>query len=190
MLFRSAFPRRRLDAEELRDTLLALSGELDRAPGTGHPFPAENTWAFTQHNPFKAVYDSPKRSVYLMAQRIQRHPFLTLFDGADTSASTPARGASTVPTQALWFLNNPFVHARAEALAKRLLAQPDDTQRLALAYRLCLQRAPTDAEAQAASAFLAAYQNELGIPADQRPLAAWSAYSRVLLSSNELLHLD
>ncbi len=186
----SAFPRRRLDAEELRDTLLALSGELDRAPGTGHPFPAENTWAFTQHNPFKAVYDSPKRSVYLMAQRIQRHPFLTLFDGADTSASTPARGASTVPTQALWFLNNPFVHARAEALAKRLLERPDDTQRLALAYGLCLQRAPTDAETQSASAFLAAYQNELSIPADQRPFAAWSAYARVLLSSNELLHLD
>jgi hypothetical protein len=187
----SAFPRRRLDAEELRDTFLALSGELDRAPGAGHPFPAENTWTFTQHNPFKAVYDSPKRSVYLMAQRIQRHPFLALFDGADTNASTPARGASTVPTQALWFLNNPFVHARAEAFAKRLLALPDDTQRLAFAYRLCLQRTPTDAEAQSASAFLAAYQNELAdLPADQRPLAAWSAYARVLLSSNELLHLD
>ncbi len=187
----TSFPRRRLDAEELRDTLLALSGELDRAPGAGHPFPAEDTWSFSQHNPFKAVYDSQKRSVYLMTQRIQRHPYLALFDGADTNASTPSRSASTVPTQALWFLNNPFVHARAEAFAKRLLPLPDDTQRLALAYRLCLQRAPTDAESQSASAFLAAYQAELtNLPPDQRPLAAWSAYSRVLLSSNELLHLD
>ncbi len=182
---RSDFPVRRLDAEELRDTILALAGELDREPGAGHPFPEEKTWTFTQHNPFKAVYDSRKRSVYLMTQRIQRHPFLTLFDGADTNASTPARAASTVPTQALWFLNNPFVHARAEAFAKRLLAQPDDTQRLALAYRLTLQRTPTDAESQSASGFLAAYRSE-----SASDLTAWSAYSRVLLSRNELLHID
>ena len=181
----ATFSRRRLDAEEIRDTLLALSGDLDRTPGAGHPFPAENTWGFTQHNPFKAVYDSPKRSVYLMAQRIQRHPFLTLFDGADTNASTALRSASTVPTQALWSLNNPFVHARAESLAKRLLAQPDDPQRLALAFRVCFQRTPTDHEAQSASAFLTAYQTE-----GASPLAAWSAYARVLLASNELLTLD
>ena len=181
----SPFARRRLDAEELRDTLLALTGELERTLGTGHPFPSENTWAFTQHNPFKAVYDSPKPSIYLMTQRIQRHPFLSLFDGADTSASTAARSASTVPTQALWFLHDPFVHARAGPLAARLLTQPDDTHRLTLAYRLCLQRAPTDAEAQSARAFLAAYRNEGATAA-----AAWTAWARILLSSNELLHLD
>ena len=46
------------------------------------------TWNFTQHKPFKAVYETDRRSVYLMTQRIQRHPFLALFDGADTNAST------------------------------------------------------------------------------------------------------
>ena len=45
-------------------------------------------WDFTQHNPFKAVYETNRRSVYLMTQRIQRHPFLALFDGPDTNAST------------------------------------------------------------------------------------------------------
>lgn len=191
------FERRRLDAEELRDTLLALSGELDRVPGAGHPFPAENTWGFTQHAPFKAVYDSSKRSVYLMTQRIQRHPFLGLFDGADTNTSTAVRGTSTVPTQALFFLNNPFFHARSEALARRMLALPDDTQRIAFAYRLCFQREPSEAEIKRAKNLVAAYQTELASAsatsvqsAERRTLAAWSALARVLLGSNELLYLD
>jgi hypothetical protein len=184
------FSRRRLDAEEIRDTYLALAGELDRTPNTGHPFPDDETWAFSQHNPFKALYDSPKRSVYLMTQRHQRHPFLTLFDGADTKASTPQRNASTVPTQALWFLNDSFFHARAESFARRLLAEPE-AQRLAFAFRLCLQRPPTAAEIQSASAFLAAYAGEnTNVPASQCALASWSAYSRVLLSCNEVLYLD
>ncbi len=179
------FPRRRLDAEEIRDTYLALAGELDRTPNTGHPFPDDEFWAFTQHKPFKAIYDSPKRSVYLMAQRIQRDPFFSLFDGADTNASTPVRSASTVPTQALYFMNDPSFHAQAESFAKRCIVQADDTQRLALAYRICLQRQPTDVENESACAFLAAYQRE-----SQSRTTAWSAYCRVLLSCNEMLYLD
>ncbi len=73
-----------------------------------------------------AVYDHNRRSVYLMTQRIKRHPFLALFDGADTSSSTGTRYTTTVPTQALFFLNDPFVHARAASLAARLLKLPDD----------------------------------------------------------------
>lgn len=103
----SFFLRRRLTAEELRDTLLHLSGNLDRTPGGPHPFPPESNWGFTQHTPFKAVYDHQHRSVYLMVQRTQRHPFLALFDAGDPNASTPVRNQSTVPTQALYFLNDP-----------------------------------------------------------------------------------
>ena len=69
-----------------------------------------------------AVYDHDKRSVYLMTQRIKRHPFLALFDGADPNATTAERSTTTVPTQALFFLNDPFVHAKAERCAARLLA--------------------------------------------------------------------
>ena len=185
------FPRRRLDAEEIRDTYLALAGELDRTPNYGHPFPSEDLWAFSQHDPFRGIYDSPKRSVYLMVQRHQRHPFLSLFDGADPNSSTAQRNASTVPTQALWFLNAPFFHDRAEAFAMRLFSQRDDAQRLALAYRLCLQRTPTELEARSATAFLAAYSREnTGAPARECAHASWSAYARVLLSCNELLYLD
>lgn len=184
-LAEGGFPRRRLDAEEIRDTFLSLAGELDRTPNCGHPFPHEDLWAYSQHLPFKDVFDSQKRGVYLMAQRLQRHPFLSLFDGPDSNASTAVRSASTVPTQALWFMNNPFAHARAESLANRLAWLPDDEHRLAFAYRLCLQRAPTESETRIATNFLATYQKE-----NQSAFAAWSAWSRILLSSNELLHLD
>ena len=84
------FARRRLTAEELRDTLLAATGELDRTPGESHPFPPESSWSFTQHGPFAAEYDTPKRSVYLMQKRNRRARFFALFDGADPNASTPS----------------------------------------------------------------------------------------------------
>ncbi|MGH9847229.1 MAG: PSD1 and planctomycete cytochrome C domain-containing protein, partial [Blastocatellia bacterium] len=106
----SSFPRRRLDAEAIRDTLLVLGGNLDTTPAGPHPFPPQSEWKFTQHRPFRAVYDSERRSVYLMTQRIQRHPYLAIFDGADPSASTPVRTTSTTPLQALYLLNDAFVH--------------------------------------------------------------------------------
>src|SRR6185295_12271 len=145
--------RRRLDAEEIRDALLVAAGELDRRPGEGHPFPPEKAWKFTQHAPFKAVYESNRRSVYLMPQRIQRHPFLALFDGPDTNASTAQRETSTVPTQALYFMNDKFFHARSEALAKRLLLLEPD-RRAEAAHRICFQRPATDSERNRASAFI------------------------------------
>jgi hypothetical protein len=183
------FPSRRLEAEEIRDTLLALSGELDRESGEGHPFPPE-TATFTQHTPFKAIYESRKRSVYLMTQRIQRHPFLALFDGPDTNASTAERGLSTVPTQALFFMNDPFFHAAAEAFSKQLLKSPA-AGRVRLAHRLCFQREPSESERADAVQFLEAYRAELNdLGPEQRDLAAWSAYARTLLASNELLYLD
>src|SRR6185295_562315 len=136
--------RRRLDAEEIRDSLLATSQDLDRSPGAGHPFPPENQWKFTQHNPFKAVYDSNRRSVYLMTQRIQRHPFLSLFDGPDTNASTPTRTTSTTSLQALFLMNDPFVHGQARKFAARLLAErSDDAGRIERAFLLAFNRSPT-----------------------------------------------
>jgi hypothetical protein len=94
-----AFPRRRLDAESIRDTLLVLGDNLDRSMGEAHPFPPQKDWDFTQHKQFRAVYDTNRRSVYLMTQRIQRHPFLAIFDGPDTGASTASRGTSTTTLQ-------------------------------------------------------------------------------------------
>ncbi|MBV9122031.1 MAG: PSD1 domain-containing protein, partial [Planctomycetes bacterium] len=114
------FPRRRLDAEEIRDAMLAVSGALDRSMGGPHPFPPEQTWRYTQHKAFVAVYDTNRRSVYLMQQRLKRHPLLEVFDGADPSTTTPQRLNSPSPLQALFLMNSPFAHTQADRFASRV----------------------------------------------------------------------
>ncbi|MFM8282116.1 MAG: DUF1553 domain-containing protein [Planctomycetaceae bacterium] len=178
----SHMPRRRLTAEELRDSLLAVAGALDTTPAEAHPFPPEASWTFTQHAPFVAVYETPKRSAYLMVQRQRRHPFLALFDGADPNASSPRRETSTVPTQALWFLNDSFFHAQAAGLAHRTADHPDPAGRVERMFRLALGRSPDAAERDGLLALMA--------DGDPQSEAAWEARARVILASNEFLHVD
>ena len=186
------FPRRRLSAEEIRDSILSVSGELDSTAAREHPFPSPISWGFSQHGPFNAVYDHKKRSVYLMTQRLKRHPFLALFDGADPNASTADRLGTTVPTQALFFLNDPMIHTKSENWAIRLqVVSPTDSGRVEQAYRHAFGRLPTETERAEASDFLLAYRTELALSnidsADQRVLAA---YLRTLFGSNEFLYVD
>jgi acetyl esterase/lipase len=176
------FARRRLTAEELRDSLLAVSGQLDLTPAEGHPFPPEATWNFTQHDPFNAMYETNRRSAFLMVQRQRRHHFLSLFDGADPNASTPGRQATTVPTQALYFINDGFFHAQAEKFAAGLTHLASDDKRITHAYRTLFQREPSAPERERWKCFLTAY------PASAAE--AQAALARVLLASNEFLHID
>jgi hypothetical protein len=172
--------RRRLTAEEIRDAILAASGTLDRTRGKEHPFPHPSKWQFTQHAPFGAVYDHDRRGVYLMTQRIKRHPFLALFDGPDPNSSTPVRDATTVPTQSLFFLNDPFVHAKSDALAGALMKLPEG-ERLDRVCRLCYGRGPTEDERRVAAKFVAGY-GDAG--------KAWAAWVRVTFASNEFLYVE
>lgn len=178
----SHFSRRRLTAEELRDSLLMLSGELDPSAGEAHPFPEEKTWKFTQHQPFNANYETNRRSIYMMVQRQRRHPFLALFDGADPNASTPVRQSTTVPTQALYFINDPFFHAQAAKVAKRWEIESDQESRLVQAYRMLFQREPTPSERDRLLRFLGDYPDER--------VGKWAALARVLLASNEFLFVE
>lgn len=181
--------RRRLTAEELRDTLLAVTGELDRMPGEAHPFPPEDKWNYTQHGPFAESYDTLKRSVYVMQKRNRRTPFFALFDGPDPNASTAQRDLTTVPTQALFFMNDPFVHARANALARRIIGSASDEQgQIEFAWRELFGRKPTAEEVSDAHGFLHDYAGAGAELSANQP--GWSAYARVLLASNELLFLD
>jgi hypothetical protein len=186
------FSRRRLGAEEIRDAILAVSGELDSTPAHEHPFPPPTSWGYSQHSPFSAVYDHNKRSVYLMTQRLKRHPFLALFDGADPNASTAERLGTTVPTQALFFLNDLFVHAKAEKWAMRLHADgADETRSIEQAWYRALGRLPTETERREATAFLAAYRGELiSAKMDNVEFRSLAAYLRTLIGSNEFLHVD
>ncbi|MGZ8937752.1 MAG: DUF1553 domain-containing protein [Limisphaerales bacterium] len=190
----SSFPRRRLDAESIRDTLLLLSGELDLSPSGPHPFPPQEDWNFTQHNPFKAVYDTKRRSVYLMTQRIQRHPYLAIFDGADPSASTAMRLTSTTPLQALYLLNDSLVHGLSSKFAARIISESsDERERLSRAYYLALGRPAASAELERGRHFLASVREELRsaeLPEDKIELESWQAMTRVLFRLNEFVYID
>lgn len=182
--------RRRLDAESLRDTWLFLSRELDSTVGGPHPFPAEPTWRFSQHNPFDAVYPSNQRTVYLMTQRIKRHPFLALFDGPDPNATTGKRELTTTPSQALFMMNNEFLHQRSQVYAQRLLTEfPEEQDQIVQLYEEAYTRRPTATELDTAHRFRTQYREK--IPEDSNRLSAGlAAYVRVILSSNEFLYMD
>ncbi|MDG2014236.1 MAG: DUF1549 and DUF1553 domain-containing protein, partial [Pirellulaceae bacterium] len=187
------YPRRPLDAESIRDAVLAVSGTLDRTIPQAHPFPSVDTWGFSIHNPFHAVYDSNHRSVYLMVQRNRRHPYLALFDAADPNQSVAKRQPTTTPTQALFLANSPFIHEQAEKFAKRIMAiSGDDQAKTTWAFETAHGQVPENSAVQDAAAFVAKYREKLASenPKMNQELAAWSALARVLLTSNAFLFVD
>jgi hypothetical protein len=178
------FRLRRLDAESLRDSLLFVSGNLDLTRPGPHPFPPQQAWNFTQHKPFRAVYDHRHRSVYLIVQRIQRHPFLANFDGADTGASNANRVTSTTALQSLYFLNDSFVHEMAKDLAAKLQRDlGSDPERIRQAYRVLFARSPQPNEVKTGLAYLKKAEET----ATENPMAS---YLRALIRLNEFIYLD
>ena len=189
------YSRRPLDAETIRDAMLAIAGRLDTTTPTPHPFPPVNTWNFTIHHPFHAVYDSNRRSVYLMVQRNRRHPYLALFDAADPNLSVAERKPTTTPTQALFLMNSSFVHKQAEAFAQRLLLTTDsDKARVRLAFEMAHGRIASEAVVENSVTFVDAYRAKLvrqGSNSRQKAdLAAWAALARVIMTSNAFLYFD
>ena len=186
--------RQRLDAESIRDAMLWISGDLATDPDGEHPFPHVALWDYMQHGPFTAVYESNHRSVYLMTQRIQRHPYLAMFDGADPSISVAGREATVTPIQSLFSMNSRFVTERAEHWARRLRNSFEMTDdQLARAYQDAFARPATKPELQRARAYLAAAQARLK-SSDDSPdagsLQPMASFLKVLLGSNEFLFID
>jgi hypothetical protein len=188
------FSRRRLDAESIRDAMLAVSGRLDLRKPAAHPFPPIDDWHWTQHNPFKAVYPTNRRTVYLMTQRLVRHPYLAIFDGPDTNSSTEVRTHSTVPLQALYLMNSPVVQEQAAAFAQRLLESDDEAvERITRAYELAWGRSPDACERTRAAEFIRACNVALAStssPAPAREREAWISLAKVLLTANEFLYVE
>lgn len=188
--------RRSLDAESIRDAILAVSGGLDTSSAGPHPFPAVDSWKFTIHYPFHAVYDSNHRSVYLMIQRSRRHPFLALFDAADPNISTATRQVTITPTQSLYLMNAPLVHQHADRLATRIseMVEPSAAaadQTVVRAYEMILARNPSDSEIARATDFMNRSQEVLRSTVDAgASQQATAAFCRVLLTSNEFLYVD
>ena len=130
-----------------------------------------------------------------MTQRIQRHPFLALFDGADTNASTGRRAiTSTTPLQALFLMNDPFVHGRRDGFAARLLREAGDDARADRAGVPAGVRSGADGRGArtAATEALAKMRAKLREAGWRRSVEAraWEAYARAVFMSSELVYVN
>ncbi len=193
--YRWKFDRRRLDAESLRDAMLAISGDLDETMMTEpHPFPPVDKWQFTQHHPFRESYPTNRRSVYMMTTRLNALPYFTAFDGPDRNATTPVRDSSVTTIQALYLLNDEFLHERSTSFAQRLLGEnSDEESRLQMAFELTIGRPPNNEEIVSAAAYFAQLKSALtvaSIPPEQHEQFAWESFARVLFRMNEFLYVD
>ena len=169
------FTRRRLEFEALRDSLLAVSGNLDETVG-GRPV------AITEP-PFPG-----RRTIYGFIDRQNLDGVYRAFDFASPDTSSPRRFVTTVPQQALFLMNNPFVIAQAKHLAGRPeVAGSSPTERVERFYRLLLGRLPDSRERAAAVAFLERFGKAGSEPGGLSP---WEAYGQVLLLSNEFAFVD
>lgn len=151
---------RRLEAEAVRDAMLAVSGELNLQMGG----PSFRPFTITEFNAaFYHLADHPepefnRRTVYRININSAKDPLLDTFDCPDPSVKTPRRGVTTTPLQALELMNNPFVQRQANRLAERAMkaAGPDLSTALSHAYQLALGRIPTAEEMTAATSAAAA----------------------------------
>jgi hypothetical protein len=165
---------RRLDAEQIRDAILCVTGEL--VPTMGGP------GVDTQQ---------PRRSIYTKILRNKRDALLDVFDAPDAFGSTALRNVTTTPTQALLLFNSPYMLERARAFADRLQrGQPaDDGQMVDVAFRLAFGRPATAAERRAGADFLRQQAQRSASSADPRR-AALVDFCHVLLNANEFLYVD
>jgi len=180
---------RRLDGEALRDSLLAISGELDPTVG-GPPVPLHLT-PFLQGRGRPAesgpLDGDRRRSLYLAVRRNFPNPLLAVFDVPVPAATSGRRASSNVPAQALALSNDPFVAGRARAWAERILALdlPDDAARLERMWREALARAPRPEERSLVAGYLAAARR--ADPASE--LEPWCDVAHVIFNLEELRFL-
>lgn len=185
-----SFNKTRLDFESMRDTMLAVSGNLDRTIGG---LPVDITDSKTN-----------RRALYAFIDRQDMPGVFRTFDHPSPDVSSPKRLETAVPQQALFMMNNPFVIEQAKQLAARVSEESDVVGRIDRLYRYAFQREPTAAERQDGLAFIEAteslgpYQtnNEPDSAVDEANeileggLDSWEQYAQALLQSNELIFLD
>lgn len=188
------FDMRRLDAEEIRDSILAVNGSLNTALGGPPIYPAIPPEVLAgQSRPGHGWPTSPpeqqtRRSVYVHVKRSLSLPILASFDAADTDASCPVRFATTQPTQALSMLNSTFVNEQARIFADYLRkhAGNDPVAQVKLALRRTLQRAPTQPEISRGVKMMRSLQNEHKVAKED----ALRYFCIVALNLNEFIYLD
>ena len=193
----------RLEAEILRDSMLAVSDTLNQeafGPGFKPPIAAEAMLARNLKDSYPAnVPDSPavrRRSVYLFHKRVIPNPLLQAFDKPDSLQSCNRRDPTTVAPQALALLNDPFVRGVSLSFADRLLKEShDQASGIDRGFQLAIGRTPTETERSASKQFLEEQEKSRSMRDPQaspdeirrRSLADWC---QILFSLNEFLYVD
>jgi hypothetical protein len=179
--------RRRLDAEQIRDTILAVSGELDTrtlGPNIGGAGEINANDTSAQNIEYKYEFTDVRRSVYTPAFRNRRLELFEVFDFADINAPAGHRNVSTVAPQALYLLNHPFVIERAKAASERALASSaGDDERLVNAFRTALCRPPTQKERAIFAKLIASASGE-------RRTEVWSQVYQTLFGCLDFRYLE
>jgi hypothetical protein len=204
-LWRSA--PRRLDAESIRDAMLAISGQLEKTPPVGSPVAKAGEGPSIRPrlpSSLKVDPNDPHRTVYTPIIRDNLPDALQLFDAADPNLVTAERATTTVPAQSLYLMNNPFVQKASEKTASRLIEKTSaESDRIREAYLLVFGRPPSGDEMRTAEKFLKEYRSKAGnppappgrfgrpgLPGTARPTekSTWSAFVQALFSSAEFLY--
>jgi hypothetical protein len=183
---------RRLEAESLRDTLLMVSGRLDRRQeGPNVPLPLRSAYKDFE-NPVSGPLDGDgRRSLYLEARRNYPQPLLIAFDQPKPVLTVGARNVTNVPAQSLMLLNDPFVLSQAELLSTRIRSLPTPDARIRSLWLLLFSRSVTDVELARSIEFLKSQSAVLGVPDDawQNDPAVWNDFAHALINSKEFLYL-
>jgi len=195
--------RRRMEAETVRDAILAVSGRLDREVGGSLLKSRNREYVAGTASVNTTNYDSLRRSVYLPVVRSALYEVFQAFDFADPSVLNGGRDTTTVAPQALFMMNGPIVLAESRALAEALLgggfedsamdaAAIDDAGRVRTAYLRCFGRAPAEEELARALEFVARYEQAQAGRADaaEARVLAWQALCRTLLATNEFIYVE
>ena len=182
----SHFPIRRLEAEEVRDSVLFVAGALERTMG-GKTIPVKNREFFFNHTSKDATtYDSPRRALYLPVVRNNVYDLFEQFDFPDPAVPNGNRNATVVAPQALLMLNSDLVGKAAEKFAASLLASAsDDVRRIEFAYQKAYARPPTAKELARAKKFLTDFK-----PDSAASPSAWAVFCQSLLAANEFIYLN
>ncbi|HUF62966.1 MAG TPA: PSD1 and planctomycete cytochrome C domain-containing protein [Verrucomicrobiales bacterium] len=175
---------RRLEAEAIRDALLMAGGELDLRRPEGSPVNGMDEREINRTGgPVEEAFDRPVRSVYLPILRDHLPHMLEIFDFAHPSQVTGRRDVTTVSTQALYFMNNPFVAERARAVAAATAgAGASRAGRVSEIYMRVLGREPRDEELDLAQVFLNGGEESAGDP--------WASFVQALFASAEFRYVQ
>jgi hypothetical protein len=189
-------PRRRMEAEVLRDSLLAVSGQLDSKMGgtlvASAPFENLTVTGLASRTD---LYQSLRRSVYLPVLRSAVYDLFQAYDFPDPAVPNGDRATTTVATQALFMINGQIVERSCERLAEVLLRDTSisEDERLDEACQRILGRPAAPDECSEWRSFLDRYQRAASLAGDspaRRRSLAWRGLCRVLLSSNEFVYVN